>query len=117
MLLTRSQYPAPMRLAAQFEAAAITRLCDCGCNSFDVAIECAEGLLPLAASGAGGMFFEADFALADGRQIALLLFCDAKGDLAGVDVQCQGNTEPVPDSPELEDLPLHVYSSDLLLPD
>ncbi len=63
------------------------------------------------------MFFEANFALADGRQIELLLFCDVKGNLAGVDVQCQGNTEPVPENPELEGAPFHVYSSDALVHD
>lgn len=116
-LLNRSNYPAPKRLAAQFEAATITRLCECGCNSFDVEIEGAGGLPPLAARGVGGMFFEAVFALSDGRQIELLLFCDGKGNLASVDVQCQGNTEPVPDSPEIGSEPFHVYSSDKLLAD
>jgi hypothetical protein len=106
-----------VRLAAHFDAAIITRVCECGCNSFDVQIESAENLLPLTSKGDGGMFFEADFALRDGRQIEVLVFCDGEGKLSGVDVQCQGNTEAVPDSPEFENGPFHVYISDRILTD
>ena len=116
-LLSRSNYPAPKRLTAQFEAAEITRLCECGCNSFDVEIEKLEGLLPLVSEGDGGMFFEAEFRLKDGKQIELLVFCDELGNLAGVDVQCEGNSESVPASPEYADRPFRVYASDRILPD
>ena len=63
------------------------------------------------------MFFEAEFRLEDGRQIELLVFCDEIGNLAGVDVQCEGNSEPVPPSPEYADRPFRVYASDRILSD
>lgn len=61
------------------------------------------------------MFFEADFRLNDGRQLEVLLFADANGNLGSVDVQCQGNTEPVPDELTLDDQPFTVWASKELI--
>ncbi len=57
------------------------------------------------------MFFEADFHMEDGRQLEVLLFADERGNLAGVDVQCQGNTEQVPDELLLGHDPFLVWAS------
>jgi hypothetical protein len=55
------------------------------------------------------MFFEADFRMDDDRQIEVLLFANEQGYLAGVDVQCQGNTDAVPDDLRLDLEPFHVW--------
>jgi hypothetical protein len=41
--------------------------------------------------------------------IELDVFADANGFLAGVDVACNANSEPVPGNPELLDAPYHVH--------
>ena len=117
VLLTRSNYPAPKRLAAQFEAAHVTRLCDCGCNSFDVAFHDSSALLPLVLPETYAMYFKADFLLSGGKEVELLVFCNADGHLAGVDVQCMGNSEPVLAQPVVESGPIHTYDSTFLLLD
>jgi hypothetical protein len=40
--------------------------------------------------------------------IELDIFADANGNLAGVDVACNGNSEPVPEHVELEAQPYHM---------
>lgn len=118
MLLGAGGYPAPARLEAQFNASKITRLCECGCNSFDVDVGGPERLRPLAfPRGQGGVLFEANLALDDGRQIELLVFCDKDGNLAGVDVEFEGNSEPVPKEPMFSSVPVPVFSSPHILPD
>lgn len=119
MLLRRGGYPAPERLAAQFAASTVTRICDCGCNSFDIEIRHVDNLRPLALPRKqGGMIFETDLALDDGRQLELLVFCDKDGNLAGVDIQCNGNSEPVPETPMFDAQSFHVsYSSPHILAD
>jgi len=37
-LASRAEFPAGERLLAAFHAGKITRLCDCGCDSFDIEI-------------------------------------------------------------------------------
>ncbi len=110
-ILSRCHYPAPERLRAHFSAATPHNFCECGCNSFEIVVS-KGAAVPLTAPGRSGMFFEADFRMGDGRQLEVLLFADEQGNLAGVDVQCQGNTEPVPDELCLDDEPFHVWSSE-----
>ena len=118
MLLGAGGYPAPARLAGQFDAAKITRLCECGCNSFDVEVVGQKRLRPLVLpQGQGGMIFETNLVLDDGRQIALLVFCDKDGNLAGVDVDFEGNSAPVPSDLVFSSPPVPVYSSPHILPD
>ena len=63
------------------------------------------------------MIFETSLLLDDSRQIALLVFCDKDGNLAGVDVDCEGNSEPVPSELVFSSAPVPVYSSPHILPD
>ena len=118
MLLGAGGYPAPSRLEAQFNASNITRLCNCGCNSFDVEVQSSERLRPLALpKRQGGMIFETDLSLDDGRQIELLVFCNKDGNLSGIDIDCNGNSEPVPTRLAVSGVPIPVFSSPYILPD
>jgi hypothetical protein len=86
------------QLRQHFEAGRITRLCDCGCNSFDLEIPAQVVLEPISTPGRSGMFFEIGFESYPGAQLAFLVFTDERGYLSGVDVTCGGaNHSPVPD--------------------
>jgi hypothetical protein len=39
------------------------------------------------------------------------IFVDADGYLAGIDVSCNANSEPVPVKPQLVEPPFHVYGA------
>lgn len=85
-------------LRKHFKAARITRLCDCGCNSFDLEIPEETVLEPLTPPGRAGMFFEIQFESNAEAELACLFFVDTRGYLTGVDVTCGGaNHAPVPD--------------------
>ena len=114
-ILSSCLYPAPERLGQQLARAAFGNFCACGCNGFGTSFEETTGLPPLTAAGKSGLFFEADFELEDGRQLEVMLFSDEEGNLAGVDVDCQGNTEPVPDDVRIAGAPVRVYASDSVL--
>lgn len=58
------------------------------------------------------MFYEADFRMGDGRQLEVLLFADEQGYLAGADIQCEGNTEPVPQELRLDREPFYVWAAE-----
>lgn len=89
-------------LRRHFEAGRITRLCDCGCNSFDLEIPSGVVLDPISRPGGGGMFFEIHFASNADAELACLLFLDGRGYLAGIDVTCgKANHAPVPDDIEV----------------
>jgi hypothetical protein len=67
-----------------------------------------EPLLP--PSERGGCVFSMAFNLSDRPgSIELDLFVDAGGYLAGVDVACNANSEPVPEKPQLAEPPYHVH--------
>ena len=79
--------PFGANLRKHFAAGRITRLCDCGCESFDVFVPPSAQLEPLCAPASrGGMFFEVGFESSLGYPIACLLFVDERGNLSGVDV-------------------------------
>ncbi len=87
------------RLREQFEAGVVTRLCDCGCQSFDFAADPESGVAPLTTpSGRGGAFFEAVYEALEVSQVSFLVFADASGNLAGIDITAGGgNHEPLPE--------------------
>ena len=94
-----------------FEAGKITRLCDCGCNSYSLSVPKDIGLRPLLPNRAhGGCALSIAFHM-DNRpgSIELDIFVDEDGYLAGVDIACNSNSEPVPVSPELSDVPYHIH--------
>lgn len=105
----RPEFREGQRLLEQFEAGNISRLCDCGCNSYDISVA-AAGIPPLARpSERGGLAFQAEFECAEPRgTVSFLLFVDAPGNLAALDVNFSGNTEPMPASPRLVEPPFHV---------
>ena len=116
-ILSKCQYPASERLRAQFEAAALHDFCPCGCNSFQTTVPSRDdlpGLVPPNGSGVSGLVFEADFRMSDGRQLEVLLFAGEDGNLTGVDVQCQGNTDPVPDVVRVDEEPFNVWMNQKL---
>jgi hypothetical protein len=89
-------------LQAHFDAGRITRLCDCGCNSFDLEIPEGVVLVPLAPPGRSGKFFEVVYESSAEAEVALLVFVDARGYLSGLDVTCgDGNHAPLPDDVQL----------------
>ena len=75
----------------------ITRLCDCGCNSFDCSIHEPTELQPLCKPGAAGAFFEVAFSAGLPEPIDVVFFADDHGYLAGVDIHygCS-NSRPMP---------------------
>jgi hypothetical protein len=100
-LLEREEIPFRASLAPYFANPTFSRLCDCGCNSFDLAMT--EKDLPLlcAPGERGGMFFELDYELTEDRQLEFLFFVDKAGRLTGVDIEVSGNNFPVPESPQI----------------
>ena len=58
----------------------------------------------------GGCAFSMAFNLSNRPgSIEFDIFLDAGGYLAGVDVSCNANSEPVPEKPQLADSPYHVH--------
>jgi hypothetical protein len=89
-------------LRAHFDAGRITRLCDCGCNSFDLEIPKGVALDPLAEPGPSGKFFEVVYESRAEAEVAFLIFVDARGYLSGLDVTCgDSNHAPLPDDIQL----------------
>ena len=114
-LASRAEFPAGARLLAAFHAGKVTRLCNCGCNSFDIQV--LEGkVAPIAQPGAtGGAVFELEFQTAEAqRTLGFIVFVDANGHLAGIDVDYCANSYPVPDEPVLIEPPYHVRASNAL---
>jgi hypothetical protein len=119
-ILENSGYPATARLREQFENAEFTNFCDCGCNSF--ALKIAEGanvrpLLPATSKeipGGSWSIFEVDFMLADDKTLEIIIFADANGNLAYVEVDCCANSYPVPTSFEIIQPPFHMRASENL---
>lgn len=88
-------------LRAHFDAGEISRLCDCGCNSFDVKISPGIALTPLLTPDGkrSAKFFEIAFESDADVEVAFLFFSDARGYLTGIDITCgSANHGAVPDS-------------------
>lgn len=118
VITSRCGYPAPRRLAAQFAAAEFHDFCPCGCNSFGVRILGSAGAPPLAAASTlPRVIYEANFMLPEGKQIEILLFADASGNLSYVEVDCCVNSYPIPDDLELPEAPYTTSESRELLQD
>ena len=114
-LASRVEFPAGERLLAAFHAGKVTRLCDCGCNSFD--IEIPDGTVaPLVQPGAtGSTIFELDFQTTEEqRTLEFIVFVGNNGHLSGIEVDYCANSYPVPDEPILVEPPYHVRASSAL---
>ena len=63
------------------------------------------------------MFFEADFDLASGDHLEVLLFVDGSGNLSFVEVDVNANSAPVPDEINIRGHAQHGHVSASLLRD
>jgi hypothetical protein len=97
-------------LLDHFDRGVITRLCACGCNSYDLVVRPdTDSTTLLPARNRGGCVLSIAFHLRDRPgSIELDVFVDELGYLAGIDVSCNGNSEPVPEDPQMSDQPYHV---------
>jgi hypothetical protein len=109
-LAGRKEIPASHRLLRHFDAGVITRICDCGCNSYDISVPKDSGLEPLLlARGRGGCAGTLGFRLGNREgSIEFDIFVDDRGYLAGVDVSFNANSEAMPDSPQILEPPYQV---------
>lgn len=98
-------------LLRQFTAGQVTRLCDCGCNSYDIEVPEDINLSPLVLPGErSGFVFQLEFNTNEwGRTVSFTLFTDKNGYLSGLDVDYCGNAFPMPENPKLMEPPHHVY--------
>jgi hypothetical protein len=110
-LAAREEISGCERLLAHFNAGTISRICDCGCNSYDIKVPIDSGLEPLLPSKErGGCAFSMAFNLSNRPgSIEFDVFIDAGGYLAGVDVSCNANSEPVSEKPQLAEPPYHIH--------
>ncbi len=58
-----------------------------------------------------GAIFEADFRLADGKTIEIIIFANDEGNLDYIEVDCNANSEPVPKEVAAPDRPFHIQAS------
>lgn len=116
-LVGRPEFEAADRFLAAVNVGRITRLCDCGCNSFDLEIPAQCDVQPLASPGAPGSVFEMEFRTSEeNTSLAFIVFADERGHLAGVDVDYCANSFPVPEVPVLIEPPYHVRTSESMAP-
>lgn len=109
----RPEFTPGRLLLEQFAAGEITRLCDCGCNSYEFKVRSDAQISPLAPpSERGSMVFQLEFQTPEwGKTVGFSLFLDAAGNLSGLDVDYCGNSYPMPDNPQLVEPPYHSYGA------
>jgi len=117
-IVSRSGFPSPQRLAAQFAAASFSEFCDCGCNSFKVSVPADAGLgLIIKPTTHAGAVFQSSFRLEPSeKSLEIVLFADEHGNLSYVEIDCNANSEPVPDFIQVLGEPYHVHGSQGLAP-
>jgi hypothetical protein len=97
ILAQRAELPFAAELPAHFSHARITRLCDCGCNSFDCTVPPEASLRPLFGTGRDLPSFEVAFAGDGGDPIDVIVYADERGHLSGIDVHLGlSNHAPMP---------------------
>ena len=114
-MAARKEFPRSALLLEHFNAGTITRICDCGCNSYDVTVPHDSRLTPLLPAkehGRGGCVLSMAFKLSDSQDsLEFDVFADSHGYLAGIDVSCSANSSPVPEKPHLVEPPYYVYGA------
>jgi len=111
-IAVRAEFPAAHRLRDAFWAGTITRLCDCGCNSFNLKVPDGAGVEALTKPGAAGAIFDMSFRTSDDQKtLDLIIFVDERGHLSGIDIDYCSNAFPVPDQLTLVEPPFHVRLS------
>jgi hypothetical protein len=112
-LAARKEFPRSEQLLEHFNVGTITRICDCGCNSYDLKVprDCGlNALMP--ASQRGGCALSLAFYFRNRLgSLEIDIFVDAHGYLNGVDISCNANSGPVPVEPQLIEPPFHVYGA------
>lgn len=115
-ICTKCQFPAPERLRAQFENSDLSEFCECGCNSFKVSIRDSAKVAPIARGAGYRQVFEADFKFAEeDKSLEVILLADGNGNLAYVEIDCCGNSYPIPENVNLLEPPYHVSVSETLI--
>ena len=113
----RSEFPAGGRLLAAFHAGRITRICDCGCNAFELEMPEDTTVDPLSNPGTSGAVFELSFTAIDDdkpteqKSLEFILFVDKRGHFTGIEVDFCGNSYPVPERVSIQEPPYHVRCS------
>lgn len=113
----RPEFPAGERLLEALRAGEIIRLCDCGCNAFDLTVPKDSGVKPISKTGGYGSVFEISFeARGEGPpnnqgSLEFIVFADNQGHLSGIEVDFCGNSYPIPNSLEVASAPYHVRCS------
>jgi hypothetical protein len=109
----RPEFKPGRTLVEHFDAGRITRLCDCGCNSYELKVPPTAKVVKLAPpSERGGMAFQLEFNTAEaGKTVGFTVFVDAEGYLSGLDVDYCGNSYPMPEAPALVEPPFHQYGA------
>jgi hypothetical protein len=111
-MAARPEVASAHQLIEHFNAGILTRICDCGCHSYDLEVSRDAGIkpLPIGMKGRGGCVLSLAFRLAErSGTVEFDVFADVDGYLAGIDVSCNANSEPMPDSPTLIEPPYHVH--------
>ncbi len=116
-IVRNSGFPDSERLAAQFAAASFSEFCNCGCNSFKVTVSGGNEARPIAKpNNHSGAVFSSNFYLEpSGKSLELILFANEAGNLSYVEIDCNANSEPVPESIQVGK-PYHVHASPGLAP-
>jgi hypothetical protein len=113
-LASRTYIPRAHLIQQHFDTGRICRLCDCGCQSFDLAIASDVVLEPLVSPfGRGGCALDLEYYTLDAteprRIVSFRIFADARGYLSGIDAEYQSNSSAMPDHVELQEPPFHIY--------
>jgi hypothetical protein len=112
-IAARPEFKPGRLLVEHFESGSITRLCDCGCNSYELKVSPTAKVAKLAPpSERGGMAFQLEFNTPEpGKTVEFTVFVDSGGFLSGLDVDYCGNSYPMPDEPEFVEPPFHQYGA------
>jgi hypothetical protein len=105
----RPEFRTGQKLRAAFERSRITRLCMCGCNSFD--LEPLSGSPPIATpSESGKIAFLMELRSSDPEGLAeFMVYVNGQGQFVGMDVHFNGNCDPMPPALTLDQLPIHLH--------
>ena len=117
-LVNQSGFPFPERLAKQLSVASVTEFCDCGCNSFGTFVPPEASAPALCAPMAhAASIFQSYFRLhPSGKSLEIVIHADELGNLSYVNIDCNANSEPVPEQIQVTGSAYHVSSSQGLAP-
>ncbi|MBO6506869.1 MAG: hypothetical protein JJ977_18880 [Kordiimonadaceae bacterium] len=102
----RSEFSKGDVLLKQFQECERIEPCDCGCNSYSC--ELPSNAQPIADTT--GLAFEISFRTsAPEGTVDLLVHIDKRGNLGGIDVHFNSNSEAMPENPRLIEPPQHVH--------